>query len=256
MRSLRAPTWSARGMIRAILAAQIALGALLVMADLDWTLPRTATGRDAPPLDQPVRPGDQTRRYRPDGATGPQKGPLRIDHAMPDRLDIAASTLGDRQILRLTGAIAPGDADRFAEALDAASPALQAVYLDSPGGYVADALEIGRLIRDRGLDTRMTASDICLSACPFVLAGGVKRQVENGAQVGVHQQYFGESTLLPAFLAVADIQRGQAEVMAYLEEMGVDLRLMRPALLTPPDSIYILLREELEDYRLVTSGSG
>ncbi|MGR3757570.1 MAG: hypothetical protein ACU0AT_10135 [Tranquillimonas sp.] len=256
MRRLRAPAWSAPGVIRAILAAQIALGALLVAADLDWTLPRPAAGRDAPPLDQPVRPGDQTRRYRPDTATGPQTGPLRLDHAMPDRLDIAASSLGNRRILRLTGAIAPGDALRFAEMLDAASPAPSTVFLDSPGGYVADVLEIGRRIRAAGLETQMAADDICLSACPFILAGGVRRHIEDGAQVGVHQQYFGESTLLPAFLAVADIQRGQAEVMAYLEEMGVDLRLMRPALLTPPDSIYILLREELEDYRLVTPGSG
>lgn len=71
--------------------------------------------------------------------------------------------------------------------------------------------------------------------------------------VGVHQHYFGENTVLPAFLAVEDIQRGQGEVMGYLDEMGIDLRLMQPALATPPDAIYILVREELERYGLVTT---
>ena len=92
----------------------------------------------------------------------------------------------------------------------------------------------------------MTASDICLSACPYILAGGVTRRVEDGAWVGIHQHYFDENTALPAFLAVSDIQRGQGEVMAYLIEMGIDPGLMQPALMTPPDEIYLLLPEELQ----------
>ena len=68
----------------------------------------------------------------------------------------------------------------------------------------------------------------------------------------MHQHYFGENIVQPAFLAVEDIQRGQGLVMAYLAEMGIGLGLMEHALMTPPDEIYILLREELEAYALVT----
>ncbi len=70
--------------------------------------------------------------------------------------------------------------------------------------------------------------------------------------VGVHQHYFDESTVLPAFLAVEDIQRGQGLVLEYLIEMDIDPRLMRHALVTPPEQIYILTPEELSDYRMVT----
>ena len=70
--------------------------------------------------------------------------------------------------------------------------------------------------------------------------------------MGVHQHYFGENTALPAFLAVEDIQRGQADVMAHLDAMGVDVRVMQHALSTPPEAIYVLLPEELEDYALTT----
>ena len=69
--------------------------------------------------------------------------------------------------------------------------------------------------------------------------------------MGLHQHYFGENTLLPAYLAVEDIQRGQADVMRFLSDMGIDLLVMQHALSTPPDEIYILLPEELQRYGFV-----
>lgn len=70
--------------------------------------------------------------------------------------------------------------------------------------------------------------------------------------VGVHQHYFGQSTVLPAFLAVKDIQRGQAEVMAYLNGMGIDLMVMEKAMQTPPEDIYVLLPDELQGFNFAT----
>ena len=64
------------------------------------------------------------------------------------------------------------------------------------------------------------------------------------------RSFFGQSTLLPAFVAVESIQRGQGEVMAYLDEMGIDPLVMQHALITPPDEIYVLLPEELRAYRI------
>ncbi|MAB16290.1 MAG: hypothetical protein CMN07_03825, partial [Roseobacter sp.] len=86
------------------------------------------------------------------------------------------------------------------------------------------------------------------SACPYLLAAGTSRTIPEDASVGVHQHFFGENTLLPTFLAVEDIQRGQGEVMEYLDQMGIDPLVMRHALATPSDEIYLLLPEELESY--------
>ena len=83
------------------------------------------------------------------------------------------------------------------------------------------------------------------------MAAGTSRDVPEDASVGVHQHFFGESTLLPAFVAVEDIQRGQGEVMTYLDQMGIDPLVMQHALVTPPDEIYLLLPEELTRYRFV-----
>ena len=111
---------------------------------------------------------------------------------------------------------------------------------------------IAEVCAKAGLDT--IVDSICFSACPYVFAAGADRSAGPNARIGVHQHYFGESTILPAFLAVEDVQRGQADVMNYLDDMGVDVRVMGLALSTPPDEIYILLPEELAEYRLVTDG--
>ncbi|MCF6445148.1 hypothetical protein [Nereida sp. MMG025] len=233
--------------LRGLFVAQLGIGALLVAADLSVGLPQLFTGTTrAPALTQPVAPGDQTRRYRPsDVPTNPYQGPN--PGPMPSRLtfDVVDDTL------RLTGDITSGDADRFAEYLAENGDLPDLITLHSPGGSVRDALAIGRMVRGRSFDTQIVENAVCFSACPYIFMAGTTRVVDGA--LGVHQHYFGEDTILPAWMAVSDIQRGQAEVMGYLDDMGIDPLVMRHALATPPDAIYVLVPEELERYRVVTN---
>ncbi len=243
--------------IRGIFALQLAIGLALVWGDISAGVPRLQFGPAAPDLDQPVRPGDQTRRYAPRERRDVPNRPFPATPDMPDRLAIETARIDGRPVLRMIGQIAPGDGDRVPDLLaeqagQEAAPA--ALLLNSPGGSVSDALAIGRAIRRLDLRTEVAAGDVCFSACPYLLAGGTTRAVDPAGAVGVHQHYFGESGLLPAFLAVEDVQHGQGVVMAYLDEMGVDPLLMQPALTTPPDEIYILLPAELARYALVREG--
>ena len=248
------PRNETRRWLMALLGLQVGLGLFLFGADLSRVLPDLLDGSSAPALTTPTAPGDQTRRYDPARVAPrqapPGSRPLPASGDMPSRLIAERGTWNGEEVLTLTGAIAPGDAQRLMseERLD---PGLT-VYLNSPGGSVADALALGRWLREREADTAMGESDVCLSACPYLLAGGVQRRVADGAWVGVHQHYFDQNTVLPAFLAVEDIQRGQGEVMAHLIAMGIDPALMQPALMTPPSEIYILTAAELTDYGVVT----
>ncbi len=236
---------TASGAIKGILAVQLALAGALVGGDLLNALPQLASRTDAPRLTDPVRPGDQTRRYTPSERPGTTGVPSTRD--MPSRLQFTGNAADGYEIY---GQIADGDAERFADWL-ALQSGVESLRLDSPGGSVGDALAIGRAIRDAGIATEMESGAVCLSACPYMLAGGTTRRVDAEASVGVHQHYFGENTALPAFLAVESIQRGQADVVQYLDEMGIDLRLMRHSLATPPDEIYILVEEELVEYGII-----
>jgi len=241
--------------VRWTLGAQIALGLGVFALDAGRLLSFPGPSVDAPDLTAPVSPGDQTRRFDPSRlppGIGPVDPPARRGGDMPDSLRIDTATVEGRPALVLTGAIDDGAATRVADWFDSSGTPPAVVLLDSPGGSVRDALAIGQAIRDAGADTAMEPGAICLSACPYMLAGGVTRTVADGASVGVHQHYFGHATALPLFLAVEDIQHGQAEVMEHLIAMDVDPAVMRHALATPPEAIYLLTPEELARYRLTT----
>ena len=230
-----------------VLIFQLGLAVLLFWGDLGKGLRLPGFGPKAPELTEPIRPGDQTRRFRPDRAPNP--GQPMPDTALPDRL-ILTPVSGGRAAL-LEGTIDAGDAERIAKQLADLEPAPEQVYLNSPGGSVQDALELGRYLRREGLNTALREGDICYSACPYLLVGGASRDVPDSGSVGVHQHYFGQSTILPAFVAVEDIQRGQGAVMRYLDEMGIDPLVMQHALVTPPDEIYVLLPDELRRYGFI-----
>ena len=235
-----------------VLFLQVGIAVFLMGRDILVALPRLAMPSQAPQFDTPIAPGDQTRRFRPDDMPirdGNPARPFQSTGDMPSRLLFTVE--GDTVIL--TGQIAPGDADRFADFRESTLRTFGQAKLNSPGGSVYDALSIGRQLRESEMNTVMTATDICLSACPYILAGGVTRTVAEDAQVGVHQHFFDANIALPAFIAVEDIQRGQGEVMAYLDDMGVDTRLMQHALVTPPDEIYVLLPEQLAEYNMTTA---
>lgn len=230
-----------------VLIFQLGLAVLLFWGDLGEGLRLPGFGPRAPELTEPIRPGDQTRRFRPERAPSP--GQPMPETALPDRL-VLTPVSGGRAAL-LEGTIEAGDAERIVRQLSELTPAPEQLYLNSPGGSVRDALELGRHLRREGFNTALRDGDICYSACPYLLAAGETRTVPDSASVGVHQHYFGKSTLLPAFVAVEDIQRGQGEVMRYLADMGIDPLVMQHALVTPPDEIYVLLPEELRRYGVI-----
>ncbi|WP_415920001.1 hypothetical protein [Tateyamaria sp. SN6-1] len=238
-----APKSPVARVLMGVLIFQIGLGGLLVLGDMRG-LRLPSFGPDAPRLTEPVRPGDQRRTFRPD-RDRPRVAPARDPGQLPERLVLTQST---GTTYRLEGGIEAGDADRIIDQLTSAQPAPETLILQSPGGSVQDALTLGRHLRSAGIATQMLSGEYCYSACPYVLAAGATRDIHPDASVGVHQHYFGENTLLPAAFAVEDIQRGQGEVMTYLDEMGIDPLVMTHALSTPPDQIYVLLPEELARY--------
>ncbi|QBX34496.1 hypothetical protein E4191_07060 [Paracoccus liaowanqingii] len=233
--------------IRAVLISQVAMALAIVGLDV-----MGAPGREAPGLYAPPAEGPNVRPYRPDlRAPDPSRPGAPAMRPMPEALEFDET----EGAIRMSGQIAPGDADRFAEWLERTRPESRRVALDSSGGSVSDSLALGRTIRAAGYATVVEDGAVCLSACPYVLAGGVDRQVAGQGVVGVHQHYFGQSTILPAFMAVSDLQRAQAGVMDYLVQMGVDLRLMTYALRTPPAEINVLDAELMAELGL-TTGEG
>jgi hypothetical protein len=137
------------------------------------------------------------------------------------------------------------------------------VCLDSQGGDVVGAINIGNKIRENGFDTcleskylRVKANSgkqsevflsdpVCASACVLALAGGVNRQIGENAKIGLHQFLgvhwkTGDSTSLLTTTALA----------GYLEFMGINRRLLDIALSFPLNEIYWLSTQEITQLNL------
>ena len=240
-----------------VLIAQCVMAALLIVSDFEsrW-IPRLSPGSDVP--NAPISPGDQVRRYEPNEPrptyTDPSTLPeMDLPTDVPERLEFTMRDAGDfGTVLLLNGAIESGDAGRFAAHLASSGELSVPVAMNSPGGVVDEALKIGRMLRAEEAETVILPGMICVSACPYMLAGGTDRRVSNRGAVGMHQHYYQTPAYLPAFWAVEDIQHGQGQVMQFLIEMGVDSSVMLHSLNTPPDEIYVLVEEELLGSRLAT----
>lgn len=107
------------------------------------------------------------------------------------------------------GKIMPGTAERLSQVIRSLDGRRVPILVNSPGGYVSEAMAMGRLIRRSGLSVAVahtsfaqcqpagaTCTDlraatsfaaVCASACSLVLAGGVRRYVSNSSYVGVHE---------------------------------------------------------------------
>jgi hypothetical protein len=130
------------------------------------------------------------------------------------------------------------------------------IVLHSPGGSVTDATEIARLIRDKGLDTRILADGYCASSCPLIFAGGVKRFADATSWIGVHQVF----ALTTAFGSLAqgmeEAQIVSAEAQDLLAGFGVDPLVWTRAMATPKEKLYLFTPEEMIELKLATKVEG
>jgi hypothetical protein len=156
--------------------------------------------------------------------------------------------------LMATGTITPGISEGFAAEVGRHGDYIKTVVLNSPGGSVADALAMGRLIRDRKFATEVEAGKYCASSCPLVFAGGVERRAGDKATLGVHQVAAIKSATNGAArdeMSVA--QNISARCQRYLADMGVSLQVWVHAMETPHDRLFVFKPDELKSLNMVTA---
>lgn len=118
------------------------------------------------------------------------------------------------------------------------------VWLNSPGGSIAEALEVGRELRENDVWALVAEGSQCSSACVLLLAGGAFRAVEGS--VGIHRPYF-ESN--PGSVADARVAYNKLsnKIREFLIEGSVRADLYDQMLSTPPESIRMLTGREKWD---------
>ena len=158
--------------------------------------------------------------------------------------------------LLATGTITQGVARAFAGEVERRGDYIKTVVLNSPGGSVADALAMGRLIRTHKFATEVEAGTYCASSCPLVFAGGVERRAGERAVIGVHQIAAIKSAVNgPPRDEMSIAQNISARCERYLADMGVDVRVWIHAMETPHDRLFVFKPDEMKSLELVTAAS-
>lgn len=137
------------------------------------------------------------------------------------------------------------------------------IEFNSPGGNLYAAMELGRIIRGLGNPTTLGRSltldnpdfsmdvisfpdAVCFSACAYAFLGGQQRYFFDTDRLGVHR--FGNADYQ---LSADEAQGATSDVARYLEEMGVDQRLLQIASRTAfEDNIFIIDAELASDLRV------
>src|SRR6202047_1471239 len=158
--------------------------------------------------------------------------------------------------LMATGTITPGISQSFAAETERHGEYIKTVVLNSPGGSVAEALEMGRLIREKRFATEVEAGKYCVSSCPLVFAGGVDRRADDKATIGVHQVTAVRSAAhRPPRDEMSVAQNISARCQRYLGDMGVSLQVWVHAMETPHDRLFVFRADALKSLNLVTTGA-
>jgi hypothetical protein len=149
---------------------------------------------------------------------------LAARHVAPDVWDTLtgetrpAEVVIDRRnnTLRVRGDLEFGTMRAVRSALDG-NAGLRLIELDSRGGRVLEGLALGRLLRDRNLDTVVLAE--CSSACVTAFSGGNRRLIGPAARVGLHSAGGAGSN-------AAGVAQANATSDEFIARQGVDLRVL------------------------------
>src|ERR1700679_2387042 len=171
--------------------------------------------------------------------------------------------MGNAWTIYLNGPIDLGASKRLELFLISNSvPGQSWIILNSPGGNVAEGMELGKIIRkyelrtDVGIQEGATPSPLkftsggCYSACTLAYVGGAFRFLKGGSHFGIHRFAFTKPEQHEADLA----QIVSASIVTYLRSMGVDPDFFALSTQAGSSDIYEPSVEELAKLNVVNSG--
>jgi hypothetical protein len=198
--------------------------------------------------------------------------------------DANACGPGCSEWIAAEGKIDVGAADRFRQLLRKLGDRRPPILFHSPGGKVNDALELGRLIRDKkfevsvghtmplgcgadkqsanscearkragqSVEAEISPTDyMCNSSCVYALAGGVVRRMPPWVKLGIHDLGVDPNSSLPHGVSLTTVMRlSHARVRSYLRAMGIDDALFSAAVATPFESIRLVQRDDIVRFGL------
>lgn len=149
----------------------------------------------------------------------------------PDTLESNVARLvisNGKQEIFASGEIDSGATERFLKFIQEKSIENAIVLFDSPGGSLAEGINLGKAIRAMQFDTavgsygpngRRAFQGMCASSCAYAYAGGTHRfYYGDKERLGIHQFYSSDNNQGD----IGDAQLVSSVLIDYLQAMGVD----------------------------------
>lgn len=160
---------------------------------------------------------------------------------------------------KLQGEIVKGDASRLRNALRL-DPQLHArgeLLLDSPGGDVAEALKISKLMVEWLARATVSHDGICASACFLIWVASPIHSTKNydmPARIGLHRPYFSKEAY--AGFPVQQVNAAQTRVMRetreFLQQQNVSQRLIDEMMRRRSNDVYWLTETDLTELKALS----
>lgn len=147
-------------------------------------------------------------------------------------INLVRGVKGEEDVINVKGDFKIGDENKF-RAL-ALTSKRATVFLDSDGGKLQPAIEIGKIIRIKGFATAVQDT-ICSSSCALVWLAGEPRMMSNLTSIGFHVPF----KLDPAGKPVSDATHG-ALIGSYLTSLGFSPKVVMFVVSAGPNDLHLL----------------
>jgi hypothetical protein len=117
------------------------------------------------------------------------------------------------------------------------------IKINSNGGLVKTAMQIGAYVHDHRWDTGVDEEMRCLSACGFVYLAGIHKTLEGRAIVGLHRPYNPNQKDTSQ-----SISRTKKEYLSYWDYIRASKSLYDEMMEVPRDELLVLDRSNIDEY--------
>ncbi|MBA8906466.1 hypothetical protein [Aminobacter ciceronei] len=139
---------------------------------------------------------------------------------------------GEVDVVSIKGEITEGDGDRFYDLIQGRQRI--SVLLQSPGGLVKEALQIGAQVRLQNYATMVMPDGECFSACGLIWVAGARRYMSASSSLGFHAAYRQENG------EYKESGVANAEIGSYLTHLGLRIEAIRFFTIAGPNDFLLL----------------
>ena len=174
----------------------------------------------------------------------PKKYVKRANKKMDFMIGIAAD---GSEFVYLEGEFGVNTYKNFLKFVTQSHTMAKVIKINSNGGLVATAMQIGAYVHEQGWTTGVDREMQCLSACGFVYFAGKQKRLEGQAVVGLHRPY------LPGVKDTSEsIRQTKRNYLSYWNYIQAPKSVYDEMMDVGRDELYILNKHNINEYIDVT----